>query len=101
MKKKAQKQLSFEPQFHRKLSQGKYTPISMRLIKGSSSISSNDVAEERDNIIAEDFIVCESRTELSAAKIVNADRGDVAAVIANTNPLFKMQNKSDTSKEVN
>lgn len=93
MKNKAQKQLSFEPQYHRKLAQGKYTPISMRLIKGSNSISSEDVAEERDCILAEGFTVCESRAELSAAKIDNSDKGDVAAVIANTNPLFKLHNK--------
>ena len=93
MKKKTQKQLSFEPQFHRKLSQGKYTPISMRATKGSISNSSKEIAEERDKILAQGFIVCESGAEPSGTKIDNVDKGDVAKVIANTNPQFKLHNK--------
>jgi hypothetical protein len=93
MKNKAQKRLSFEPIFHRKLSQSKYTPISIKAAKGGNSISSKEIAEERDEIIAQGFIVCEGRAELSVAKIDNADKGDVATVIANTNPLFRLHNR--------
>ena len=95
MKNKTQKHLSFEPLYHRKVSQGKYTPLAMlstRAAKESGSVLSEEVEKERDAILAQGFTVCESHTELSSARIETADKGDVASVIANSNPLFRMQN---------
>ena len=95
MKNKAQKQLPFEPLYHRKISQGTYTPIalkSLRVPKGAEAISSKDIAKERQSILAEGFVICESNEELSRARIETADKGDVASVIANSNPLFRLHN---------
>lgn len=97
MKNRVQKQLSFEPIFHRKVSQGKYIRISSNAIKVADASLREDIAIEREKILAQGFKITESDTGLSYATMGIADKGDVAAVIAQTNPLFKLNIEKETA----
>jgi hypothetical protein len=90
MKNNVHNQLSFEPMFHRKISQRKYIPISTNVIKVVNDNLPCEVDAERQKILAQGFIVADSATSLPYATMGIADKGDVASVIAKTNPLFKM-----------
>jgi len=90
MKTKAVKKLSFEPVYHRRVSQGKYMRVPMKATKCASVESFKQAVAERDEILAEGFTIVENDIDRSHTDIANEDMGDVAAVIANTNPHFKL-----------
>jgi len=52
--------------------------------------TSNAIIAERDEIVAEGFAIVETDMERPFKDLQNVDRGDVAAVLANTNPAFRM-----------
>jgi len=89
MKTKAVKRLSFEPIYHRRVSQGKYS-ATLKATKGARMASFKAAIAERDKILAEGFVIVEIDIERPYNGTENVGKGDVAAVIANTNPLFKL-----------
>jgi len=85
---KKTKKLSFEPVYHRRVSQGKYM-LAMKATKSTNLESLKDAVAERDEILAQGFTIVEIDIERPYTDLKDVDKGDVAAVIANTNPLFK------------
>ena len=87
------KPLSFEPVYHRRISQGNYIRLQLKATKSLSMETVNAVKAERQAILDEGFTIGEFDVERPSRSIAQADKGDVAAVIANTNPDFKIQFK--------
>jgi len=88
MKTNKLKTLSFEPVYHRRVSQGKYA-ITLKTTKDARMASFKAATAERDKILAEGFVIVEVDIERPFNNLEDTDKGDVAAVIANTNPHFK------------
>jgi len=57
--KKKTKKLSFEPVYHRRVSQGKYMRLPLRATKGASINALKSILSERGNILAQDFSVAD------------------------------------------
>jgi len=55
--KKKTKKLSFEPVFHRRVSQEKYIRLPLRATKGASIEALKSILSERDEILAQGFSV--------------------------------------------
>jgi hypothetical protein len=85
--KKQLKTLSFEPVYYRRVSQGQYA-ITLKATKGARMASFKAAIAERDEILAQGFTIVEIDIERPCNGAENVDKGDVAAVIANTNPLL-------------
>ena len=60
----------------------------LKATKGASE-TFNRIVEEREKILAEGFVIAEISMALPYRDIEQVDKGDVAAVIARTNPNFK------------
>lgn len=91
MKKTTHNQLSFEPIYHRRLSQGKYIWIPSKATKGASLQSFKAAAAEREEILVQGFSVVEINLESSMSDILNTSKEIGGAVLANTNQDFKLQ----------
>jgi hypothetical protein len=93
MKKTTHKQLSFEPIYHRRLSQGKYIWIPSKATKGASLESFKVAAAEREEILVQGFSVVEINLESSVSDILNTSKEFGEAILANTNQDFKISFK--------
>jgi hypothetical protein len=82
-----------DSQLKTRSSRGKYS-ITLEATKGARKESFKTAIAERDKILSEGFTIVEIDMEPTFKDIENASKGDVAAVIANTNPHFKFQLKT-------
>jgi len=78
--------LSFKPMFHRKIAQKTYVRIPM---KQCSQDTLEEAAREGLMIEREGFRIADKDMERPFKQFQNVDKGNVAGVIAQTNPEFR------------